>query len=38
MLLHPGFPRQILSSKHPQRSEGCAVGKVIRGYPWTVVK
>ena len=33
ILLYQGFPRLILLTKHPERSEGCFVGKIGRGNP-----
>jgi len=31
ILLYQGFPRPILSTKHPERSEECFVEKIGRG-------
>ncbi len=31
ILLYNGFPSPILSSKHPERKEGCSVDKFVEG-------
>ena len=34
ILLYQEFPRPILPTKHPERSEGCLVGKLGQWNPW----
>ena len=34
ILLYQGFPRSIVSTKHPESSEGCFLGKIVRRNPW----
>ena len=38
ILLYQGFPRPIFPATHPERSEGCFVGKIGRGSPWLSTK
>ena len=34
ILLYQGFPRPVLSTKHPVRSVECFIDKIGRGNPW----